>query len=422
MKFFVFNISETSLTSQRASDTGLGISIFCVPTDKLSNITSSKGFIHITFDNAGIYEQTSIDNGDAIQKVSVSLAAKEGEEIDLITNILDFITSTPEQRVLTFDLVNNIKTFRSSNVNSESDIKIQVPTVPINMETGKLSVGDQTKQFQDTIAGVNFRGNLPILDFNHEGLTQYADGDEITSWQNAGTGGSTYSIASNALDPSCNVSTSSSLISTKAATVGVGEYFIIPNSFTVQNDYTLYCVLDVTTGPIVLYGDSDGETIGFGGFIPKGTDGISGIGYEVKNKKSIFSVRHKGMTGFPATTNTDNTDNATTDYTWPKLDILEVFIIRRDKDFNVYLHNGDGDIIGFIPAKTGGTDDTHVGFRTDGDLLIERLGTSGNMVGLSGAQFGKFKGDIARFGVIPNDIGVSKSVSLAQDLVNFYKV
>ena len=85
------------------------------------------------------------------------------------------------------------------------------------------------------------------------------------------------------------------------------------------------------------------------------------------------------------------------------------------------LHNRDGDIIGFIPAKTKKLDDKLTkdsSARTDGNLLIERLGT---VKDINSAVAGSFRGFIARFGVIPKDIGVSKTRILAEDLFNFYK-
>ena len=86
----------------------------------------------------------------------------------------------------------------------------------------------------------------------------------------------------------------------------------------------------------------------------------------------------------------------------------------------MFLHNRDGDIIGFIPSKSKKMDDTlHANspFRTDGDLLIEVLGTVKDIEVVAGMGF---RGYIGRFGVIPNDIGAARSATLAQDLFEFY--
>ena len=432
MKFFLFNISELSLGSLRASDTGRGISSFCVPASKICNFTSSKGFIHITFDNAGIYEEVFSSPGDAIEKVNLSIATNEGEEDRLISSILSFMTSNTGSPILRFNAILNTGP-AGSNIQSSSDINLKVPTVPISMETGKLSIGDAEEQYQDTIAGINFRGNLPTIDFNHEGLTGFADGATITSWKNSGTGGSTHN-ATNDGTPTCETSSGTSNISTRSAYTNNGDHFVIPGSFNVKEDYTIYCVLGQSIAPMALYGDAAGETVGFGGLFPTGTD-FSGFGLPIKENRNSFSVRHSGVTGNAATTKTNNTDGGTVDYTWPKSMIarhvvsdydVDVFIIRRDIHFNMFLHNRDGDIIGFIPARTKMNDESLIAsspFRTDGDLLIERLGTIKDVEGLAGGSaHGKFRGYIARFGVIPNDIGVTRSAALAKDLFNLYVV
>ena len=426
MKFFLFNITESNIASVRASDSGEGISTFCVPVHKLSNITSSKGFIHMTFDDAGIYEEIFMKSGDAIEKVNISVATEEGAERALTESILTFINNTSNRLVLRFDAVTDLPKPFGSRINSSSDIKIKIPTLPISIETGRFSVGTDAEEFQDTIAGINFRGNLPSLDFNHEGLSSFADGAEITSWANAGTGGFTYNIASNVGTPSCETDAATSGISTRSLTITGGEYLIIPNSFTVKYDYTIYFVIGSAVRPLLLYGDSAGETIGFGG---GKISGAVADANSVKSKRYSFTVRHSGITGVPATTQTDDTNNGTIDYRWPdyqesetdvsKMEGVDVFIVRRDVDFNMYLHNRDGDIIGFIPAKTKSLDKTLLSTssgRTDGDLLIQELGAAGNISGITG----HFKGHVSRFGVIPNDIGIARSSRLAQDLFKFY--
>ena len=428
MKFFLFNISELSLGSQRASDSGVGISVVCIPVHKLSNITASRGFINMTFDDAGIYEEAFMNVGDAREKVNISIAAQLGEEQSLIESIIAFIIQKQGNPVIKFDAIVTDKNVSGSNIKSSSDILAKISTMPISMETGRLSVGTAEEEYQDSIAGINFRGNLPILDFNHEGLTSYADGDEITSWANAGTGGSTYSIAANQGTPSCETSAATSNISQKSAFISVGEYFIVPNSFKVKDDYTIYCVLGQAIPRMAMYGDDAGETVGFGGSFPSGVDLNNAT---VKDKKNSFSVRHSGITGAVATTQTDNSDFGTTDYKWPKSQIanyvvadcdVDVFIIRRDEHFNMILHNRDGDIIGFIPGVSKKENEhLHANSpgRTDGDLLIEVLGTVKDIAVTAGLGF---RGYIGRFGVIPNDIGASRSAILAQDLFNFYKV
>ena len=122
-----------------------------------------------------------------------------------------------------------------------------------------------------------------------------------------------------------------------------------------------------------------------------------------------------------------------------------MFVIRRDKDFNVYLHNHEGEIVAFVPAftekstskivtkiKSKPTDISRGIYektttpitskitagttgRTDGNLLLQQLGSSGSNTTSS------FSGTLARFGVIKRDIGGGSSSQLAKDLYELYK-
>ena len=93
-----------------------------------------------------------------------------------------------------------------------------------------------------------------------------------------------------------------------------------------------------------------------------------------------------------------------------------MFIVRRDLENNMYLHNHEGDLVGYLPGVTGGTDATP--FRTDEALVIEYLGT--NNTG-DQAMRDSFVGYLARFGVIKKDIGSSEAARLAIALYERYK-
>ena len=133
-------------------------------------------------------------------------------------------------------------------------------------------------------------------------------------------------------------------------------------------------------------------------------------------------------TGAPASTETSDTSNGTTAFKYPRdLDGFQdvvVLVIRRDSSNNMYMYSGDGDVIGFIDAKTASSTLSTVKTsnatdgRTDGDLVIERLGTVGS---LNSAAYGA-QMQLARFGVITKDIGSAACIKLATDLFNFYKV
>ena len=103
---------------------------------------------------------------------------------------------------------------------------------------------------------------------------------------------------------------------------------------------------------------------------------------------------------------------------------LHVFVIRRDKNSNMYLHNRTGDLVGFIPsftmADTLDRKTTTFDFMTDGGLLIEQIGSAGGIVDASSSPNKSFRGNLARFGVIENDIGANATANLAQDLFKLY--
>ena len=423
-KFFLFNREPLNPSSSDSSNTGAGLSVFAISSDHLAFMTALKGAVNITFNNASLYDYSELFTGDAVKKSSVTVSCREGKENALIEAILGFISSvSSEDTVMRFDVISGRSTFSQFLPESSNSIKSKIFRSPIVMDSGRFSQGSEKKIYQNTIADIHFGENLPLVDYNHEGLGGYADGDEITSWVNAGTGGATYNISTNVADPSAEVSSSSSDINTKAAHFNVGDYFDIP-AIRVSNDYTLYCVLGISTHIMALYGDDAGECLGFGGKYPESADLDEN---NVEKLNSSFSVRHSGMTGAVATTMANNTDNGTSYGEFPEYQYVgndstksnaEVFIIRRDVENNMYLHDRTGNIIAFIEGKGDKTMNATDPYRTDGDLLIEVLGTVKDNT--SGGA-GKWNGFLARFGVIEYDIGSDRSSQLAKDLFSLYK-
>ena len=423
-KFFLFNREPLNPSSSTSSDSGAGLSLLAVPSDHLSFMTALTGAVNITFNDASLYEGSGFFEGEAMRKTNVTVSCKKGEEIRLIENIIGFISSDSKSGVMKFDVVENKSTFSSALVDSAESIKSKIFDIPVKMTTGMLSQGSDSEVYQNTIASIHFGdGNLPLVEYNHEGLAGYADGDEVTSWVNAGTGGPTYNITVNVADPSAEASAATSDINTKSVLFNLGEYFDIPD-IRIKHDYTVYCVIGTATHIMALYGDDAGECVGFGGKFPEGNDLTES---NVRKLNNSFSIRHNGRTGAVATTMTDNTDNGTEYGQFPEYQILgndttksnaEVFIIRRDVDNNMYLHNRTGSIIGFLEGKGGKSFELTDAFRTDGDLLIQVLGTVKDNT--SGGA-GKFQGHLARFEVIERDIGPSKASKLAKDLFDLYK-
>lgn len=410
-KFFLFRQEAVNAASTKISDTGLGLSVFVVPVDKLSFMTATLGEIQMVFDDATLYQESALFTGEAIEKASVSIACIEGKEVEVIDDVMKFMSSESKaNRFMRFD--GKTGGFTSKFVDTSKG-QIVVPRIkanPINVQTGQRSFGDATAIAANTIAGINFNYTQPLIDYNHEGLASFSNAAEITSWDNGGTGGATYDISSNVGDPHCVDPASTDLgLSQKSAQFLEGDHFIIPTA-KFDEDYTIYYVMSnktsVPTYPPyfhLLYGDADGQTLGPGGEIPE-----SGNASKIGLSPNKFTFRHHGETNFPAQVNTGSAilqHESETDH-----DPCHVFIIRRTSDLGIFVHDREGSVVAEIPPNP------QKGFgSTSGQLRIERLGTTGDIVLNHFA-----KNTLARFGIINEDIGHTESVRLADDLYKFY--
>jgi len=413
-KYFLFRKEEVNISSVTSSDTGVGLSLLAVPTDKVSYISSELGRVKIVFNDVTVYQEANLRDGESLEKSSVFISCSEGDEFELVESILKFISSDKTvSNVMKFDVVTGESTLSKAVVEG---LDPQIRRRPINMQSGRVSSKiERDAEDSAAIAGIDFGVNQPTVDYNHEGLSGFADAAEVTSWANAGSGGTAYNIATNVSTPHCtDPGTNQRGLTTKAVQFNEGEHFIVP-TLTVDSDYTLYMVFDTQyTSSLyqhylrVAYGDAAGETAGPNGLIlqegePKGATSLvlGSIG-------NTFQARHSGQTGVPANT------KATAEF--PRIyrssdtvtDSCHVLIVRRDKNNNMFYHSGyyNGDIIGsIIPER----------HETSGRLVIERLGTTKD---LTVDHFSK--SSIARFGVIENDIGADGAAQLAQDLFNHY--
>lgn len=433
MKFFLFRREEVNEGSVKSSDSGIGLSIFAVPVEKMGFMTAVKGSVDITFNDATLYEDTGLASGESFEKTSVSISCVVGQEINLMEDILDFVTSTdPNKLVMRFDVVKGKSTFGLAISKEVNDVSSKIKINPIVMTSGDISRGDPAREFKDTIGGIYFGADKPSLDFNHEGLSGYADEAEITAWANAGVGGSTYSIAANVGGPKCELTFATSELAKAGARIALNDYFVVPNSYTVPNDYTLYIVARMvdSNGLGVAYGDDSGDTMGFcfGNSVYDANGGIDKAGLA----KSTFKVRHDGRSGEPARVSSLNSQGGTSQYEFPEYaydadagETCMVFIVRRDDKSNMYLHNRHGELVAFIPAftkeMTAGGRQTNMAGMTDGELLIEQIGSGGGIIATDGTS-SSFKGTLARFGVIEKDIGTAKAAELAQNLFSLYNL
>ena len=443
-KFFLFRRSDPVGSDKRFSEGGSDIPILGIPADLVAFMTAGKGTVTITFNNAGMYEENEMFIGDSIEKTNVTISCEEGQEMHLIETVMRFVSRETKRSIMVFDVLENDSTFKNAVVNNVTDIKSKIKSQPTERVSQKISTGDPASRFRNIIAGINFgsRDNKPFLDYNHELLTG-ADDSTLTLWRNSGTGLSAYNLSNHT--GTVTVQTESTAASTglskACAQFAVGTFLNIPD-VTIEDDYTIYFAIGDAgsgTGSFgVLFGDDDGETLGF-----------SKDGY-----KSVFTMRHDGLNGKPFEIDADTDENGSVRYNFPdtsrNTDIggrqfCYTFVIRRDKDFNIYLHNHEGEIVAFAPAftekstsrtttkiKSKPTNTSRGVYertttpitskitagtagRTDGNLLLQRLGTAGTNVTSS------FAGTLARFGVIKRDIGDGNASQLARDLYELYK-
>ena len=442
-KFFLFRRTDPEGKAKRFSENGVDISILGIPADEIAFMTAGRGEINITFNGAGMYEENELFVGDSIEKTNITVACKKGEEMELIEKIMLFVSNPDGKTIMRFDAIEKKATFNNALTFSVASINAKIKSQPTERVSQKLSAGDVGARFQNVIAEINFgsRDNKPFIDYNHKSMYPVDNTDIVAvgaaEWKNAGTGGAAYNIT----DGTGAVTTQTEAT---ASTVGLGQICaqFATNSFlnvpdaTIEGDYTIYFAIGdpgVGTGSFgSLFGDDLGETLGFS------KDGHS----------SIFTMRHNGLEGKPFEQNTDSSEGGSIGYAFPDKSsgtqigarqFCYVFVIRRDKDFNVSLHNHEGEIIAFIPAFTEkstrkiqsiskGKDKyekkpitlkskvtTGSAGRTDGNLFLQQLGSSGSNITSS------FSGTLARFGVIKRDIGAGSASQLAKDLYELYK-
>jgi hypothetical protein len=422
MKFFLFRREAVNAFSERKSNTGDGISVFGVPAESIANMTASRGKVNLTFNNAGTYDNFNGGTQEGLEKARVSINCTEGEEFEFIREIMEFIATESKKSIMILDVVSGFSTFKQAQVTDRSDLSAVVPNQPVIAATGEVSNDpastDITSTATNTIAGVSFPSatTRPIVDYNDTSLTS-SIGQPVGSshsWENAGTGGATYHINADT-GTAVHSRALTNDLRTDAVTVAAGDLLHLAAELTVSGDYTMYMAFGLSTRVEMysIYSDASGRTSGFG-------DGTT---------EDRVYLTFDGNTGRPAFADTNNTDFDTVAARIqdPKLDdltannkatagaqICYVFVIRRDKDFNIYIHDYTGDVIAYIPANIGGA--TSKDFRTDGDLKIDRIGGDAS----TGAPSDTWKGELARFGVIESDIGRTEAARIAREIFDRY--
>ena len=409
-KFFLFKRDEDSVSSgSTSSNTGVGISTISIPADSVSYMTTKKEGVIIVFNNASAFKESFLKPGQSTPNTTVEVSCSSGSESELMEQILNFISSPSGKNVMRFDSVSKNSTFPSFS-EEKGSVKVFVPTFPVDTLTGEISEGDEQDEYLNKIAGINFLKSKPDIDFNHEGLSGFADTDTVSSWTNDGLLGGSYNISSVNNTPECvDPDVRDRGLTTKAVNMAENEYMIVPE-YSAKREYVVYLVwttqyTDLLFSPYLMpmYGDSLGETLGPGGKFPD-----SGPADKVYLDHSKLSFRHAGQSDAPVTQRTNKRipqeifSDTTSDEKVP----CHVLVIRRDEDYNIYVYDRDGEEVARFPNNFGSN---------EGSLIIERLGTTNE---IDGNSF--HKGSIARFGVISEDPGEEFASSLAVNLFNYY--
>jgi hypothetical protein len=375
--------------------------------------------VTFVFNDAGVYEQQTSSVREALRKTSIDVGCSEGEEFSMIRDVLDFIANDKSTKnTMVFDVVTGTSTFRQPQLTAPQAISAKVFKQPVVMSTQLVSNNpddaDVTSTLSNEFAGIRFTSHTlcPIVDFNETTLTGSigANVGATNTWANAGRGGNTYVLDADTGNPIQSRARNNDL-ATNAVTLTASDSLHFSNELTVQGDFTMYVVYGLA-GVIQMYpiyGDASGQTQGFG-------DG------KVDN---TMYFKFDGNVGRPAEVQLNDTKFGTKAIRLqdPKLDslttankgtlgarICNVWVIRRDTKFNLYVHDYTGEAVGFLPAKVGGV--SSADHRTDGDLKIDRLGGSGSSP--------DWKGELARFGVIESDIGAAEASRIAKELFARY--
>lgn len=433
-KFFFFRRELESETSSSFSDTGVGLSTIAIPSENLTFITAAKKKVMFTFRDCNGFDETNLIEGESVPKANITVSCKDGEEANLIEAVINFMSRDTSKNIMRFDVVNKESTFKEAVMDKLNDVTSVIPATPINTATKSLSRGDSTHEAANTIDGIYYNESKPIIDITHEGLSSFSQGDAVSpAWVNSGTGGASYDLSGLngspiVIDP--DDSSGEQSMFKKGATLGSTDSYRVGSAgVTVSGDYTIFAAFNTngiassaTYGIGAIYGSSDGESFGFGAR-PLQDGVISSTNNDFKTSRNTFAVRHDGITGYAAFTETNSTADGTKYFEIPDSDTSSinynpnnVFIIRRDSSFNMYLHNRDGDIIARIPAKTPALDPSLTASspgRTDGDLVINSLGESNSQI-TSGKVF------LNRFGVITRDVGANEAANIARQLADLY--
>lgn len=446
-KFFLFNKEKVNTGSTSESDTGVGISVIALQSSNLAYMTASQGKVTMVFNDSGIYDFVQTVEGEAYRKTTIDVECEIGQEQSLIEDILNFIANSPPNRnVMSFDYTGK-SSFKQATVKTPKSIESKVFTSPELMKPKELLLGE-TGLTAFNIDGIEFTElSYPIVDYSPIGVPT---GATVFSYASAGAGityvlGGVSSWKNNSLLPNNAGPTGYDLnafitlnphivIPGFASNTGVGSTSVfisraraleIPVPIDIQEDYTSYVCFGIPDDDSAASSIAPRENFKSFGSIYGSTDYKGVASFDI-SQPSSFAVRHFGLGGAPSRGVTNTDDNGTIPYKMPDnrgvgmQQTCYAFVIRRDKSYNIYLHNHQGDLVCVIPAKT--IESGSINERTDGVFNFYTLGY-GNVAGESAANSidHDFWGFMVRFGVVQRDIGPSEASRLAKALYEKYK-
>ena len=408
-KFFLFKRKDVDVSSVEASDNGEGLDLLAVSADLLSFMTASLGRVNIVFNNATLYEESNLLDGESFKKTSVSVACEAGGEADLIESIMNFVSSDlVKTRVMRFDAVTGKTNVKEANIQSFNDVVSEVKTLPVRRTTKEVS----SKTFIGGTAGTAFgtgnvigdidfgEGNKPDIDFTENNIT--SSGGNVTGWTNGGSLGATYDIGTivGTIPLETGGNRDSGGLATDCAVLDSGDALTLDAQYIRSGEFTLFAVVGKTPAEI-----EENPKLGFL-FQGSATSGQGlTLGYSDPYKTDAYYFKFASEKGefvrastiFPIIDSTSPTPDKRTAY---------VFLLRRDAQNNLFIYDNE-QIVASAAAKTTGNS-----ARTDGDLVVKHLG--------NGNTAEKFVGNVGRFGVIPRDIGASAAKQLITDLSKKY--
>tara|TARA_R100001440_G_scaffold70771_1_gene93385 strand:- start:1466 stop:2245 length:780 start_codon:yes stop_codon:yes gene_type:complete len=224
----------------------------------------------------------------------------------------------------------------------------------------------------------------------HQMTSNFADGDAVGEVLNIGGEGTTFNLKQTVGSDKPIYDVSNALVRYESVSFdGTDQHFSTSSAFERAGEVTFACAFAI--------GSPDQEAL-LGGT----TGGLNRIVIAGPNSILVrFNGTGSSNAGIQVFTN--NTNNSTISYTFT--DILEVLVMRRDGDNNLYFYNKDGDFIAYYAADAN----------TDEPLQFNKLGQLAN-------DTFYVDGNICEWALWKGDLGLTNAKNVAKALHKKWKV